>query len=58
MKKMVTAYVLTVFAYGLEVVLPTHKHMDKLESEYKRLLINLLGLHVIKTQETASGEKS
>ena len=55
---MVTAYVLTVFAYGLEVVLPTHKHMDKLESEYKRLLINLLGLHVIKTQETASGEKS
>ena len=44
LKKMVTAYVLPVFAYGLEVVLPTPKQMDKLESEYKRLLINLLGL--------------
>ena len=43
LKKMVTAYVLPVFAYGLEVVLPTPKQMDKLESEYKRLLINLLG---------------
>ena len=42
--KMVTAYVLPVFVYGLEVILPTPKHMDKLESEYKHLLINLLGL--------------
>ena len=41
---MVTAYVLPVFVYGLEVILPTPKHMDKLESEYKHLLINLLGL--------------
>ena len=42
---MVTAYVLSVvFVYGLEVILPTPKHMDTLESEYKHLLINLLGL--------------
>ena len=29
---------------GLEVVLPTRKHMDKLQSDYQCLLINLLSL--------------